>query len=84
MYFSRTSAVVRFSSFEPLVEVDFLQLKQVFGFQPGNLAKVAGVTVNALEHVSQENEGITMSIPYNIGAGKSKKGSGILDLVFYV
>lgn len=76
--------MVRFSSFEPLVEVDFLQLKHVFGFQPGNLARVAGVTLNALEQLSQENEGITMSVPYNIGTGKSKKGSGILDLVFYV
>ena len=74
--------MVRFSSFEPLVEVDFLQLKQVFGFQPGNFANLAGVTVKAFEQVSQENEGIPMRVPYNIGAGKSKKRSGILDLVF--
>ena len=47
VYFSSTSAVVRFSSRDKAGDFPLLQFMQVFGVQLGNLASVAGATVNS-------------------------------------
>ena len=54
-YFSSTSAVVRFSSRDKAADFPRLHVMQVFGVQLGNLASVAGATVNSRWQLVQTN-----------------------------